>query len=303
MHRDKWLGGFSVLALIGGLLFWAATWQVNWTKTQIQSPHPQQTTTPADPMPEPTTAHGHESTNTQLPATTIAAVSSDHPLLQEAAAGVFSDDPYLELLSLRAVLYPCSEPEKMTDFFDIYGTASQPQLAWQEQLPKSCEAYWQQYPHIMTTLNEPAWLADIEPTSALGQQIKQHSHIQDNAQRWAQKLDLIQQSLRLENSALLLRYSRQIDIMTVDPKDFAEVIQSQDRRHVWQVLELAIQVTACEYQAGMACAPEAGFMASNCAANDAACGLDFMSWYRNNTLPGIQQDVELMAGYLLEMSQ
>jgi len=147
------------------------------------------------------------------------------------------------------------------------------------------------------------WLAEIEPRSELGQLIKNHRFIEDDSQRWAHERRLIQLAIQAEIAPLVLRRSQMIAFITLEPVEFGPIIQSQDRRYVWQVVELATQVLACGFGDGLSCAPESGFMGSTCAKNTAACGLDFLTWYRQNTLPGLQQDVELMVEYLLEMSQ
>ncbi|WP_223789957.1 hypothetical protein [Marinicella meishanensis] len=223
--------------------------------------------------------------------------------MAEIADPLFSRDPYLELMSLDAVLWPCTDPERMTDFFDLYGGAKQPQLQWQKQLSEWCAKHHQSYPNILTTMRQGDWLQAVQPTTELGRRIKNRPHIENDLDRFQHHMGRLKAGIKAQNSAVILRQKTMLQHIIIDTGPYAQAIGSQDHRYVFQILQLASTQLACQMQDGFACAPESGLMANACVKNSAACGLDFMTWYRQNTLPGMQSDVELMAEYLLETSQ
>ncbi len=228
------------------------------------------------------------------------AVNQSDAILQEILPMRFSADPYIELSALRQVLWACHKDSDPTELFEIYGEVQQPQLDWHNQLHEACRSHRLQYPSLLTERPDREWLANVAPQTDLGHRIKNKSRLLDSKTRRQENFYLIRAGINTENSALILRYNRMLENILTDPAEYAHEIQSQDWRYTYQVIELATTLIACQFQNGLSCSPESGLMITYCARRPDSCGLDFISWYQKNTLPGMQQDVKLMQQYLME---
>ncbi len=282
-----------IMTLFGLWLFWLLP-----TDTELSQQ--QQSSTPNkinQQKAEPTTPEKPSTTQAVQLATTDKQLEA---ILQEILPMRFSTDPYIELHALRQVLWACHKDSEPIELFKVYGEIQQPQLDWQKRLQEVCLSHRHQYPTLLTEIPEREWLAKIEPQTSLGHRIKNKSRLLDSKTRRQENLYLIKAGINTENSALILRNNRMLEYIMTDPTDFAHVIQSQDWRYTYQVVELATTLIACRYQNGLGCAPESGLMIGYCARRPDSCGFDFITWFQNNTLPGMQLDVELMQQYLLE---
>ena len=116
-------------------------------------------------------------------------------------------------------------------------------------------------------------------------------------------MTLVIQLLQAENGALLLE---EVFLGYLDPVELIfpvdRILGSNDRMYNHEVNKAALTLIACQFNQGQNCQEVGMFMILNCATERTACGQNFINWYAASTLPGMQNDVQLLVDYYLQIS-
>lgn len=223
--------------------------------------------------------------------------NSKNKVMAEIEPRLFSDDAYVELLSLKLTFGLCNETQDATDIFGIWGEIHQKQLELVDQLLLSCEQFAGRYPLTFKAIQSKEWLSAVMPQSQLGQLLKNKHQNHDINELYKQNQRILEASLINGNSALIIHANQINRFGKTGLSQFSALIDSIDSRYIHHVNQVAVNLIACRYQNGLVCQSTLGLMFSICARFPAACGLDFQQWYQQNTLPGMQKDVEKLMAY------
>ncbi|MEZ5472756.1 MAG: hypothetical protein R3E90_13375 [Marinicella sp.] len=219
-------------------------------------------------------------------------------LLQEISHQIFSDDPYVEQRSLQSLIGICTESYGLEDLFKIsQGLVYAEQKRTIDAVKQQCLAYQNQYPNLMSESGKK--ITGIEPQSRLGLLLKQRKDFSQMTEQERNELEskLLFEALRERNSAILVdvsfshRYSKPLS------QELTHLLGSQDANYLGQISQLAIVKIACQYQNGINCNATSQLMLLICSQQPDSCGLDFSSWYQQNTLPGMNRDIEVLMAY------
>ncbi|MGJ8662865.1 MAG: hypothetical protein ACSHWU_04400 [Marinicella sp.] len=246
-------------------------------------------------------------TNNDIPKSTTYAQQYTNNSLSEVYAEInpplFSDDPYIELLSLKMFLGKCQEPDRFPELFAIYGDIFKSQLELTEQIKVDCQKHAMRYPLVMSAMKSTDWLKAIQPKSDFGQLMKNRKLYEEHEERPMINQHILQTSLSTNNSAMILYANKITQFDSIDLSQQATLISSQDNQYIKQVNHIAINILACQYQNGMACQNTSGMMLSICARFPNACGMDYVTWYDENTLSGMKKDINLLLDFYQELHQ
>jgi len=203
-------------------------------------------------------------------------------VLAEIEPHLFSKDNYVEILSLRTVIGFCNEPDRVTEIFTIYGEIHPQQLTWIDQSKTDCQLYTERYPELLQALESKEFLANLNPSSDLGHLLKNRKFTSDKQARQANNLSSLAASLGAKNSVQILSANQRLRFDRIDLKNQFQMVDCQDRRYIHAVNQIAINLIACDYQAGVACQRTSSMMMTTCAQFPAACGLDFNTLQKNS---------------------
>ncbi len=223
-------------------------------------------------------------------------------ILNEIEQRLYSQDPYVELTSLIVQMGFCHKEFRGMDFLTSSDTVFQQQLQLTQDLKKECENYQQQYPHLLT-MDEKKIRNTFIPNSPLGRLMKaqENRDITRSERDENSQLTLVY-ALKEKNSslimlsALFLRYERSnMDLLQT-------ILNSKDNNYMAQMNQMALTLMSCEHQSGQACQSTSMLMVLSCAENPDSCGLDFQTWYDQNTLSGMKRDVEKLMAYYQQLA-
>jgi len=218
-------------------------------------------------------------------------------LKEELKPHKYHSDPYLEAHSIMSENATCfalnDSNEGETHIRKNY--IANNKLAEFETTLKNCQSVLQSYPTLADNMESIYW--SLPPNSQLGhklqnmfqQQLKGASNKVTNSQTLIAVLKSKNGPLIAEQSSMGFMYFSDGEFMP-----FSIWLQSQNFQSIEQVFQLSLAKIACRYQAGIACEPQGMTMLTLCSLDNAACGLDYQSYYQQNILPGMQKDVDIL---------
>lgn len=219
-------------------------------------------------------------------------------LLQEIEHRQFSDDPYVEILSMEYVLGQCRDQDVVDRLFVGRGTFYQSQQQLANDLQQHCQQVRQQYPEYFSYPDHEALAQAFAPNSRLGQLLKQQkADGLTPLDRRALSSAILRQSIQERNGATLLEAVFVTRFGTLPNEAMAQVLGSRDAEYINQMSSLALMMLSCQYQDGRSCEATSFYMIIMCSQTPAACGMDFPSWLEATTLPGMRRDIDLLVAH------
>lgn len=224
-------------------------------------------------------------------------------LLAEIEDRKFSDDAAVELRSLTWNYGVCFEKVEINRIINHPNYESPQKQQYVDLLLQECQAIQIQYPSLNSQLENNAFDETFKPSSELGRLLLKRTndgltHIE------REKLDelILIKAIQNGNGAIMMSSALIQGFMGNTGLPIKQVIQSNDSQYTNQMSQLAIYLLSCQYQNGSACKSTSTLMILQCSQQPSSCGLDFTSWYEQNTLPGMRRDVEKLMNYYLQFA-
>lgn len=218
-------------------------------------------------------------------------------LKEELKPHKYHSDPYIEahsIMSENATCFAVSNSNEGETHIKKNYIANN-KLAEFEAMMNNCQAVLQSYPTLADNVENIYW--NLPPNSQVGhnlqnmfqQQLKGASSKDTNSQTLIAVLKSKNGPLIAEQSSMGFMYFSDGEFMP-----FSAWLKSRNFHSIEQIFQLSLAKIACHYQAGIACEPQGMTMLTLCSLDNAACGLDFKSYYQQNILPGMQKDVDIL---------
>jgi uncharacterized protein (UPF0333 family) len=232
-------------------------------------------------------------------------VSEQEVRIQEISDRIFSDDAYVEIFSLEMLMGFCEDANMLEEFI----TSSQSYISTQQQetianYKEQCQHYQTQYPNL-TRMNRKERLAGIKPQSHLGILLERRKNISSLTRQERDELEAetLIEAIREQNSSVAIEISFSHRFDQSIALQLTDLLNSKDMTYIGQISQLAVVNMACEYQGGIACESGGALMMLVCSQQPDSCGLDFPTWYQQNTLPGMKNDVDTLVSYYLRTAE
>ncbi|MFC3194589.1 hypothetical protein ACFODZ_10110 [Marinicella sediminis] len=289
-----------LLAGLALLLFWLAIHNKqehsNLKANNPQKTDPQATIErPDNRQPKDPTIHQNE------PDKTHSYSALKQKLLAEMTSRTYSDDPYLEVKSLAWELGYCAQQAELGTLFGEQPSTEQ--VALLELVAENCELKAQAYPTLLELYNDNNWQDLFQPQSHLAQvfELRKTARNKDEIRELTQSI--ITAALQSENGALLmgetlLGYLDQGSLLFAAD----QLLGTKDQDYANNINTAALTLLACGFNEGIHCQSDGMYMLFNCAYQHSACGLDYTTWFQQNTLPGMQQDVQILVHFYQQIS-
>ena len=222
-------------------------------------------------------------------------------ILTEIENRLFSDDPYVELLSLDIMIGHCRDSFDTAAVFRLDAVNRQQQVVI-DALHERCKQYQNQYPNVLS-MNEAGIKKAFKPNSQFGQLLQQSSTFELNRiEREEQNKLVLHYALREQNSSLLMMSGLMHKWGGGDFEHLKGLLNSGDVQYIAQISQLALSLLACNHQNGQTCMSTSALMLIACAEQPTSCNQDFPTWYQQSTLPGMKRDVEKLMAYYQQFS-
>ncbi|MCX7552330.1 hypothetical protein OS175_00440 [Marinicella sp. S1101] len=226
-------------------------------------------------------------------------------VMLEISERQYSDDAYVELYALRGISKLCSETDAIEEWMDSslgYMTPEQKNIMGGVKV--KCKSHNAQYPTV-SSLSSDDLMNQISPNSQLGQLLKQRKNDQELSR--AEKGELAERillaAIESKNSFIAIESSFNYSFGYQAYNNSAQALKSNDQLYLSQIKQLAVTHMACGFTPAEACQPDGYLMVIMCAQQPDSCGMDYYTWFQNNTLPGMRQDVNIMIDFLQSQSQ
>ncbi len=228
--------------------------------------------------------------------------SEQQGILTEIETRIFSDDAYVELASMGINVGLCRDEVDISNLFFGVGGIYQQQKELVESLKIACEGYRNNYSNTLS-MSEKNLQKLFQPTSQLGRLIKTQSNQGlTQVERIENAKLTILYSLKEKNSSLMMLSAFMLKFGGGNHEPFKIELKSNDVLYIGQMSQLALSLLSCEYQNGQSCRSTSMTMVMICAQDPDSCGLDYPTWYENNTMPGMKRDVEKLMAYFQQFS-
>lgn len=226
-------------------------------------------------------------------------------ILQEIDIRMFSDDPYVELFSLDLVVGVCRDSFGLENLFQFaQGVVYEEQQKAVEAFQQQCKTYETQYPHLLS-MTRKEQLADLKPQSQLGLLLEQKKRLSEMTEDERNELDaqLLSEAIRQGNSAVLVEVSFSYRFSKSLASGISNILNSKDYNYTGYMSQLALVKIACQFQQGRNCEANSALMLFVCSQQPESCSQDFHTWFEQNTLPGMKNDVETLIGIYQSSNQ
>ena len=216
-------------------------------------------------------------------------------ILQELEERIYSDDPIVEMESLMFQHFHC-----LPDFDSLMFYAQQATDAALAQIKKAqivCPEFKKQYPMISDVDQYKSYKDALVPSSDYGRLKKQRDTSLPQSERMTEEVltaVATQSGPIIAGSGMSVRYGIRYEVAS----PWQHVLNSSDQFYNAYIMSLATQKLSCEYQNGISCGANSFFMLQQCVQDESFCGVDFLTWYQQVTMPGQQKDVALVIDYL-----
>lgn len=225
--------------------------------------------------------------------------SQQELIMQEISTRVFSEDAFVELFSLQGISKFCSDSERIAEWFNTrYGHFTKQQQSIMDGVKAKCRKHTSSYPNV-SGLSRNQITEQYAASSYLGELIQQrkNSNQQSDLEKSQLEKKILLAAIHAENSYIAIESSFTYRFGGQVTNDAESVIEGQDRYYLSQISQLAITNLACGFDAVQMCESDGYLMVIVCAQYPESCGLDYPTWYQQNTLPGMRNDVEAMMGF------
>lgn len=218
-------------------------------------------------------------------------------VINEITPYEFSSDPYVELLSMEWTVGTCIVDDYVRLFFTQHQVNNPSVNDYLSEVQNHCHQLKQRYPNLISKFQNNQARDLFEPQSELGHLLKSNDQDLSKTERDVVYKKTLRTIIKTQNSGLLLT-----DAMTRRwgagvSDDILLHLSTQDHNYARTVSYMALNLLTCEFSAGESCARVSTLMLVACQETPFACGQDYISWYQQNTLPGMQRDVEKLMSY------
>ena len=248
-------------------------------------------------------AIGTQDQQSHNPSTQLEQLSDERQtILNEIESRIYSEDPYVELISLSVNMSLCRKEFEHMNFLTYSATVFQQQNQLNQDLKKACKAYWKLYPQILS-MGEKQMRNVFKPDSQLGHllQVQESRNLLQKERDENYQLTLLH-ALKEKNSSVIMLSALLLGYSGSGNGVLKSILQSNDNSYIAQMNQLALTLISCGYQNGQSCQSTSVLMVMACSESPDSCGLDFETWYERNTLPGMKRDVEKLMAYYQRIS-
>ncbi|TDR23457.1 hypothetical protein [Marinicella litoralis] len=217
-------------------------------------------------------------------------------VLDEINFQLYSDDPFVEIYSMEWTLEMCKTNIFVNEL--IKHASYQQQQKITQSIQQKCELSHTKYPSLFAINDRKKTNALFEPQSQLGQLIKTSENPHLTAfDRQTVSMQILTQSIKEGNSSVMMLSAMMHSWggNTIFP--ITQILKTHDQQYANQISSMAIMLLACQYQQGVTCDSTSALMLLTCAHEPQVCGLDYQTWYLQNTLPGMKKDVAQLMDY------
>ena len=208
----------------------------------------------------------------------------------------YHEDMYVEAQSIIAEKFLCFMvslgPRIRSRLKTSYATSNR-ESQFDDSL-EQCQKELNSYPLLKKEGEDLGQL--LQPSSELGQMTKKLLYSKNNSLTKDFKYQSLLAVLKSKNG-LLITYQASLPYIYFSEGEFIPIsswVNSQSHQYIQQLFKLSLTKLACRYQGGIACQPQGMAMTMNCMSHQPACGLDFINYYEQNILPGMQKDVDIL---------
>lgn len=218
-------------------------------------------------------------------------------ILDEITPYVFSPDPYIELKSLEWLIGICGFEDFIAKMSFYQFSMHPAQMRLKPDIEKNCQQHQQNYPNLIALIGADKPLDLFKPQSELGRLMNMNARDLSPSEKQARDQAVLAAAINSQNSGLLLNVAMSHSWGGLDFIQPFKVLNTQDKTYAMRISNKALSLLACEYGASSFCNSTSTLMVLSCLQYPAACGQDYISWYQQNTLPGMQKDVEKLKRY------
>lgn len=216
-------------------------------------------------------------------------------ILQELQNRTYSDDPIVEMESIVFQYFQCLPDLKALLFYGQRETDAA--LMQVEKARTVCPKFKKQFPVISDIDQYKKYKEALVPSSDYGRLKKQRDTALTQGERMTEEVlaaVATQSGPLIAASGLSFRYGVRYEVVPL----WNSLLKSSDKNYNAYIMSLATQKLSCEFQNAASCGANSFFMLQKCVADNKYCGVDFMTWYQQVTMPGQQKDVALLIAYL-----
>lgn len=226
-------------------------------------------------------------------------------VMREISVRQYSDDAFVELYALQGISKLCSETDAVEEWMgSLLGYMSPEQATIMNGVKAKCQSHNEQYPTVSKMSSDDV-MDQYAASSELGQLLKQRKNNRELSR--AEKGELAERillaAIESKNSFIAIESSFNYSFGYQVVNHSAQALKSNDQFYLSQINQLAVTHLACGFTPAEACESDGYLMVIICAQQPDSCGMDYYTWFQNNTLPGMRQDVALMVNHLSNMAQ